>query len=155
MNQPALFNLKTAPSKPTRKPRQPRDPQLAHLKELTGNGGRRHARPGRCPTCHALTLTGLNDDECAWIVTVDWTPLNAAGEWLALATGHRTYSAIQQDSKVKLVKRNAAQIKQGAKPWQKLDVLPAHICGTHLPAIRTNFTTPKDFLPDPGMPPPF
>lgn len=51
----------------------------------------RTARPGRCRTCKATILRGLDADLCAFPTTADPIPLSPIGEALALLAGRQTF----------------------------------------------------------------
>lgn len=96
----------------------------------------RGVRARRCP-CGTPTLTGLDDDQVAGVVTVDAVPLSALGEALAILGGRRTYTLDGQPAR--LTRRDAQRIKlkpagKPIKPWHSYDILPAHQCAQPIPA---------------------
>jgi hypothetical protein len=109
---------------------------LHHLADQNPDGVSRGARLTRCPRCHTRTLTGLDADRCALAATVDPTALDHLGEYLALATGLRTYTLARRTNasgnpRWEIDERTRWAI---AHKERRYPVLPQHRCGTHLPA---------------------
>jgi hypothetical protein len=101
-----------------------------HLEETgAGNPDRigRQVRATVCRTCHAPTLTGLDNDMCAGVAHADPTPLSPLGEALALLGGRNTYTLHQASGRLELQIRDQWQI-QGSPAGTRHDVLPAHTC---------------------------
>jgi len=87
-------------------------------------------RPGRCRTCRANVLRGLDDEMCASIATVDPVPLNAEGQAGVLLAGRATYRLLSTP-KPRLVYRETWDIpgtSDGAP------VVADHVCGNPVPA---------------------
>lgn len=90
------------------------------------NGITRAARPRRCPTCRATTITGLDADLASLPAIVDPTPLSPLGEALALIAGRITYALDTRGQRFELDHRTSFHIKGGRRD---VDVLATHICG--------------------------
>lgn len=88
-----------------------------------------HAKPRHCPTCHAVTLTGL-DDLLPSRTSVDPTPVTAAGEAFAQLTGRPTYSLDRGE----LYHRTAGRITH--RTADNTPVYATHQCGA--PTLPTN-----------------
>lgn len=117
-------------------PKCPQQMTLADLKKWLGRRSQRTATSGRCRTCRALVVQGLDADQCALPTTADPTPLTAIGETLALLDGLRTFTATRTNGgSVKLTGRN----KFTADPRTAFDVYASHECGhihTHIAVTR-------------------
>lgn len=131
-------------------------PTLKELQALTGHPTGRGVKATHCPSCKTPILAGLDQDTCAIRATVDWTPLNPAGELAALLAGRRTYRLdLQPGGNPKLTRRTPADIRRPIKKWMRADIVPAHQCNTPpLPTIPTRLTT-EIIEDDPNTPPPF
>lgn len=129
---------------------------LKHLQALTGHPTGRGVKATRCPTCKTPILAGLDGDTCAIRATVDFTPLDPAGELAALLAGRRTYRLdLQPGGNPKLTRRTPADIRRPIKHWMKADIVPAHQCSAPpLPTIPTRLIT-EIVEDDPNTPPPF
>ena len=129
---------------------------LTALQVLTCHPTGRGVKAARCPTCHQPVLTGLDQNTCAIRATVDFTPLDPAGELAALLAGRRTYTLdLQPGGNPKLTRRTPADIRRPIKHWMKADIVPTHQCNTPpLPTIPTRLTT-EIVEDDPNTPPPF
>lgn len=104
---------------------------------MTPDGTTRRAQPRRCRTCNAHVITGLDADRCALAVIADPTPLDAAGELLALVQGRRTFTLNHDSGRMVLNYRDDGRIRH-RPPGGDYDVLPAHVCGQPLPAVTSN-----------------
>lgn len=133
---------------------------LANTGVMTEEGITRKARPRRCRRCNAVIIVGLDADQCAVQVHADPTPLNAAGELLALAEGRRTLSLLVTGGGRVLEPRRPEDIRRlpPQAPGVREDVLREHRCGTPPPPEPTTctsvFTHAAASLP-PNSPPPF
>ena len=121
---------------------------------------RHHAPPGdlamsrtvtvrTCPDCGAKILRGDDADVCGIPTTVDHRPVDNLGEFLALATGRRTYTLRPTKTRGshgrELDERNATAIKTGAR----YPVHAEHVCGQPLPAAAESAETDR---PQPASP---
>lgn len=158
-SHPTLFDQPTPPIPTT--PATPDPWLIRHLVaagHLTETGLSRRARPRPCPTCHTWTLTGLDDDLCAFEATCDPAPLTTLGEALALIAGRRTLALRRTRGRLELDQRWADHIEAEPAGSPRLDVLATHTCGHPIP---TAWTAPSAFTPPPaahlpaGSPAPF
>ena len=99
----------------------------AWLKDRIGAPTRRNAAARRCRTCKAATLTGLDEDLCAFQATVDPTPLTPLGEALALLGGRHTYELRRSVTGVALWRRTRRRISADIASEQCL-VVADHEC---------------------------
>lgn len=94
----------------------------------------------RCRKCRQPVLVGLDGDLCAWIATVDRTPLSPLGEALALLAGRATYHLRQNGRRLYLDRRDRWQIAgnpagESERLWP-FDVVADHVCNSPpLPSI--------------------
>lgn len=127
MDQPTLFG-------PPQK--QPKPKIEAWLLEAlkTKTGGFRNTSWQRCPNCKKITITGINNDTCAWKVTVDPTPLTPTDELLCTLTNRDTVSAIPRGNNYELHHR-AKDMITGHPPGKGTYglVFPTHQCGARFP----------------------
>lgn len=94
------------------------------------DGTLRRAQTRECATCHALILTGLDDDIAAVAVRVDPNPLTPLGEALAHIDGLRTYSLQHEAGRLILNYRDHWRI--AAWPaGTRGDVMAEHTCQPH------------------------
>lgn len=130
MKQGALF---PAPAKTKQKPAN--DDWLKQLLE-TKTGGFRAARWGRCPGCSQLTLTGMDADLCAGMVTADPTPLTPQQEHACMIAGRETYTLKPRGTSYELNDRRGAYL-YGTRPpdHRGRTVIPAHQCGARFPGF--------------------
>ncbi len=125
-------------STPRRAPvKDPSGHTLANLKTLARRSTERGVGYARCQTCRAPILYGVDADRCGWLRHVDWTPLDATGELLAVMAGRSTFTLQRQPGgNPKLTIRTAIAIKRG--PGIALrDIVPEHRCHATLPTIDT------------------
>lgn len=132
---------------------------LKQIEEKTGlPNGTRAAWARRCRTCREITITGLNDDVCAFTTTVDPTPLGTLGEALARMSGRQTFSLHHDGPKrFRISRRDRWQIaghpagRQGILPF---DVVTEHHCRTPpLPSIPSELTRTERFTSTDDQPP--
>lgn len=120
------------------RPDGPANPWLVdHLKAtgaLTESGLSRRARPRRCPTCSAWTVSGLDADILAFETHADPVPLSALGEVLALAAGRRTVELGLSRGRLELEQRWADHIASRPAGTGRYDVLAEHRHGLPVPA---------------------
>ena len=108
----------------------------AWLKERIGTPGRRNTSSRRCRTCKAVTLTGLDEDRCAFQAVVDPTPLTPMGEALALLGGRRTYELRTSTTGLALWLRSKRHIS-AHKASDKCLVVADHECNSApLPRVK-------------------
>jgi hypothetical protein len=120
------------------------------------NGTTRRAQPRRCRTCNAHVITGLDSDLTALAVIADPTPLDAIGEVLAIATARPTYTLEHDGPRLVLNYRDPGRIQHRPPGGARYDVLPDHVCGRQLPAVRSNTLTAARIAALPaGSPAPF
>lgn len=127
---------------------------VAGLKKTLGAPAWRGLVPHRCRTCRALICTGLDNDYCAGLVDIEWTPLDAAGEITALLQGRPTYQLRREGTHLVALHRTPRIIRArppGGQDWTgPYDVVPAHLCrAPDLPAVGTTLIAPP---PDPDIP---
>lgn len=106
----------------------------------------RTAYPGRCRTCRARILRGLDSDLCAFQATADPTPLSPLGEALALLADRQTFHLRQERGNLQLDRRDRWQIQgQPAGTAERLwpfDVVAEHACySAPLPSIKSLLKT--------------
>jgi hypothetical protein len=93
--------------------------------------------------CGAKILTGDDSDVCGIRTDVDQQPVDNLGEFLALATGRRTYelrpTATRGSHSRLLDERTAARIRTGAS---RHPIHPEHRCGQPLPAAPVTAAEP-------------
>lgn len=127
MEQPTLFGP------PPKTPKPKTEKWLLELLK-TKTGGFRTTNWKRCPTCKAITLTGINGDQCAWTITVDPTPLTPHDELLCTLTNRQTASATPNGKNYELHHRDEDMIAghPPSKGFYGL-VFPEHRCGARFP----------------------
>lgn len=110
---------------------------LRHHLEATGrwdaDGIHRAVTARLCRTCHHRVLAGLDDDRCAWPTHADPTPLDPAGEALALLTGRPTYDLTRRGDRYELDHRDPSTIRYHPPGSRPTDVLAQHRC--HAPSL--------------------
>ena len=74
-------------------------------------------------------MVGLDDDHCAFTVTVDRTPISVDGELLAIAQGRTTYSAFAEPKTGPALSRRLLYNLHR----READVHADHVCGSPLP----------------------
>lgn len=127
-----------------------------HL-ETTGawnaDGINRGARAQLCPTCRQVTLVGLDADRAALTAATDPEPLNPLGEYLAVATGRRTYDLTwTRGTRYELNPRDAAHIqKRPAQLSGKSTVVAEHVCGQPMP-LEGRIDQPPEPVPNGKVP---
>lgn len=103
----------------------------------------RSIRTSQCPHCRAHVLRGLDADWLALDTTLDPQPVDNLGEFLALATGRRTFDLRPTSSSGShgrvMEERNAWRIRN---PWViPFPVHAEHRCGQPLPPASAKPTT--------------
>lgn len=102
---------------------------------LNQDGISRAARARHCRRCGRTTLRGLDADRAALAVTVDPTPVNALGEFLALSAGRITYDLEWRAGRYELSPREPAHIRAApARLRARRQVVVSHSCGSTMPA---------------------
>jgi len=121
--------------------KKPMDPWLKNLVE-SKTGGFRAAKWERCHHCNQITLTGINDDICAWTITVDPTPLTPQQELECLLSLRDTASATPHGKTYDLHHRDADMISDypAGGPNTYGTVLPNHQCGNRYPGFLARNT---------------
>lgn len=108
--------------------------------------------------CHERILTGMSDDWCALIVTVDPYPLNPYGELVARLQGRATYDLRREGDHFRLYQRDHWHITGRpagtVTPGWRCDVVADHWCDVQLPSIPSVYDAATTTL-DPDQPPPF
>lgn len=89
----------------------------------------RSAKAGYCGKCKAHALFGLDDDSCAFGVTVDPEPLSAVGEVMAHLSNLRTFELRRAGDGYQLDRRLDSYIARRPAGAGIIDVLAAHLCG--------------------------
>lgn len=146
MTQDALFAQEPTATRTTG---QHKDPMPAWLlAELERRlGGFRTARWQRCPTCHAITLHGMDDDIAAGMATADPTPLTPQGEYACTLIHRPTYEAVPRGRTYELWLRDSWRMDKPPDP-PKVLVLPAHRCGARFPGFTPTTHTRTGNGPD-------
>ncbi|MFB9620659.1 hypothetical protein [Brooklawnia cerclae] len=97
---------------------------------MAGRKTPRGVRAHRCRTCRAPVLSGLDNDRMAFQVSVDWQPLDATGELVALLAGRATFRIEPSPSgNPRLTRRTAEAITRPRRWWEAWDIIPEHRCG--------------------------
>lgn len=99
------------------------------------DGVSRAARARHCRRCGRTTLRGLDADRAAIAVTVDPTPINTLGEFLAISAGRITYDLEWRGGRYELSPREPAHIQAApARLRARRQVVVSHSCGSVMPA---------------------
>lgn len=122
------------------------------LSALVGGRGGRAITVRRCRRCARVVLAGWDDDYCAMLATVEWVPLSAVGELVALLGGRPTYE-LRAGRPWTITRRWGRQITShhpGTHDWRGcFDVVAAHRCnGPLLPDLPSQL--PIDAHPPVG-----
>lgn len=106
---------------------------------------RRAARPSQCARCGESVLRGLDNDQCAFVATVDPEPVTVEGELLAIAQGRWTYDGHRGGTGqgIELVARTADMLT-----CRTADVFADHRCGSPLPRQPASVTAASKPLPE-------
>ena len=117
----------------------------AALKQAIGRSTARGVAATKCRDCRAETLTGIDDDVCAFLARVDSAALSAVGEMLALLGGRETFELRARGAGLALWHRSARDIaSRPAGSTQRyqpnFDVVAEHRCGSAaLPIIPSRY----------------
>lgn len=112
---------------------------------LAGQGTGR-LKPGRCPGCRTLTLTGQASDWPSPRLTVGPQPLSPTGEALARLAGLTTWTLSRPAGKALIswrdhfaIRRRPAGSGVGLATRQAYDVIAEHRCGLTFPGTESAF----------------
>ena len=112
----------------------------------------RKATTRTCTTCHQPTLTGLDDDACAFTATVNPYPINAREELEAVKNGKQTYTFTKATQRID--SRPPPNII--SHPATEFIVLIEHECWKHPPGDSSrDVTIPSTQSINYDGPPPF
>lgn len=101
---------------------------------LNSDGISRAARAGYCRRCGTVVMRGLDADRAALPVTTDPTPVNALGEFLAVASGLVTFDLEWRGNRYELNPRHPEHIQANpARLHARRAVVVAHSCGQRMP----------------------
>lgn len=118
--------------------------------EAAGLVMRRKATRGRCPSCRALVLRGLDADLAAMPAIVDPTPLDLRA-WEACRLTGRALYVLKNDGDRWVLNDLDPYAFPGSKRKGTL-IVPEHVCGGRLPGRLPDM---KRHNVDPDAPPPF
>lgn len=107
---------------------------LEHTGAITPDGVSRAARPRRCPRCGTMTLRGLDEDRCAFDISVDIDPTTQIGEVIALSQGQQTYYLLREANSRgrRIWTINRRELHHLAANNEAV-IMVGHRCGTKLP----------------------
>lgn len=118
--------------------------------EAAGLIMRRKASRGRCPTCRATVLRGLDADLAAMPAIVDPTPLDLRA-WEACRVAGRALYVLKSDGDRWILNDLDPYAFPGSKRQDAL-IVPEHTCRGRFPG---RLPDTRRHNPDPDAPPPF